>query len=50
MEICRAPRRRGEGDSRLMENLNGHEAGNGGHSQGDTYQLDEEPIYPSGSP
>ena len=20
-----------------MENLNGHEAGNGGHSQGDTY-------------
>jgi len=28
----------GEGEGRhVMENLNGHETGNGGHSQGDTY-------------
>ena len=34
MEICTVGSVRGEGVGAAMVNLNGHEAGNGGHSQG----------------
>jgi hypothetical protein len=34
VEICTAGSVRGEGVGAAMVNLNGHEAGNGGHSQG----------------
>ena len=34
MEICTVGSVRGEGVGAAMVNLNGHEAGNGGHGQG----------------